>query len=291
MLAADSEPWCDDLATVDALAASGLSRQTIRRRIRRKQWLEPLPGVVCRTTGTLSDDQRLQAALAYGGAGAAISHATAAAIWGFGSRPAQVHVTVPHGRHVRSTERVAVHQTLRPFESRYVAGVWLTPIARTVIDTCLALGDVDQVRNVMGRAVQQERVTVDELESELAIAPSGGSLLPRRALEEITLNAHAASEGRLIRIVLTAGLPLPELNAPVATDLGVKYVDALWRALGKGVEIDGRRYHLDPASWANDLTRQNAIQVAGIVLLRIAAHRLWDDEAGVLADLRAFLAS
>ena len=74
---------------------------------------------------------------------------------------------------------------------------------------------------------------------------------------------------------------MPENNAPVETRDGPKVVDALWRALGKGVEIDGRGYHFDAPAWTADLPRQNAIQIAGIVLLRIAAQRLWTEAAGV----------
>jgi hypothetical protein len=166
----------------------------------------------------------------------------------------------------------------------------LTPPARTVLDMCLALADIDAVRNVMGRASQLERVTVPELEEELSNAPQRGSLLPRRALEEISHNAHAASEARFVRLVQEAGLPMPEMNAPLATRDGIKVIDALWRSIGKGVEIDGRSYHLDPRSWAGDLARQNAVQLAGVVLLRIAADRLWSDPAGVVQELRAFLA-
>jgi hypothetical protein len=282
-------PWFDDLSTVKALESHGVNRQTIRRRVSRGSWLEPLPGVIARITGALTDDQRLLVALKYGGEGAALSHSTAGSFWSLAARPTKVHITVPHGHHLPSSDRVAVHQTTRFFDARCIDGMLLTPPARTVIDMCLALDDIDAVRNVMGRAVQLERVTLSELDQELRIAPSRGSLLPRRAFEEIGHNAHAASEARFVRLVLDAGLPLPEMNAAIATSEGVKVIDALWRDLGKGIEIDGRAYHLDPASWAADLSRQNAVQLQGVMLLRIAAHRLWSDPAGVLAEVRAFL--
>jgi hypothetical protein len=241
-------------------------------------------------TGTLSDDQLLLAALAYGGDRAALSHATAGSFWSLAKRPAQVQITVAHGHRLRSTATVAVHQTTRSFAARHIDGMSLTPPPRTVIDMCLELDDIDAVRNAMGRAVQRERVTIPELEQELARVPKRGSLLPRRALEEIGHNAHAASEARFVRLVQEAGLPMPDMNACLTTQQGVKVIDALWRDLGKGVEIDGRAYHLDPRSWAGDLSRQNAVLLAGVVLLRIAAHRIWSDPAGVVDELRAFLA-
>jgi hypothetical protein len=78
----ETNPWYDDVASVDALVRAGHLRTTVRRRVQRGTWREPAPGVICRTTGPLSDDQRLQAALLYGGPGAALSHATAGRFWG-----------------------------------------------------------------------------------------------------------------------------------------------------------------------------------------------------------------
>jgi hypothetical protein len=235
--------------------------------------------------------QWLEAALLYGGAGSVLSHETAAGWWGLlpGEEPDRVSVTVPHGRHPVSTARIAVHQSERPLRPRILDGWPVTPPARTAIDVCLGLDRLDAVRDVLGRALQSGRASAAALGHELELAPSRGSLLPRRALEEVQHNAHAASEARFLRLVTDGGLPLPELNAPVTTWRGIRFVDALWRALGRGVEVDGRTYHLSPAAWAADLQRQNDIQSAGIVLLRIAAERLWTEPDRVLAEVRAFL--
>jgi very-short-patch-repair endonuclease len=105
----------------------------------------------------------------------------------------------------------------------------------------------------------------------------------------MTAGAHAASEAQLCRILRRADVPPPELNAAVHTSLGVRYIDALWRALCRGVEIDGQAFHVDPVTWQADLRRQNAIQTAGVVLLRIPARRLWTEPGTVVAEIRNFL--
>lgn len=281
--------WTDDLARLDDLCGQGLVRRTGRRRIQRGHWQEPAPGVVCRTTGSLTAMQWLIAATLYAGEGSAISHRSAGALWGLCPAPSRVHVTVPHGRNVRSTPRVQVHQSRRPFDVRLVEAVLVTPPARTVMDIAQSLPSLDAVNALLGRAVQTRKVTVEALADELDLAPSRGSLHPRRAMADLAAGSRAASEARLLRLLRTSGLPMPELNADVRTPLGTFAVDALWRHLGKGVEIDGRAFHFDAEAWAADLTRQNAIQTAGVVLLRIPARRLWTDPAGVLADIRAFL--
>lgn len=141
----------------------------------------------------------------------------------------------------------------------------------------------------MGRAAQKGLATPEQLVGELGIAPRRGSRLPSIVLEEISAGALAASEGQFLRIVRRAGLPAPELNAPVDTCDGTKFIDALWRHLRKGVELDGHRYHLDAGAWAADLKRENAIQATGIMLLRIPAGRLWRDQAAVTREIATFL--
>lgn len=234
--------------------------------------------------------QWLIVATLYAGEGSAISHSSAGALWGLCPAPSLVHVVVPHGRHVRSTSRIRVHQSRRPFDVRLVEAVLVTPPARTVMDIAQSLPNLDAVIALLGRAVQTQKVTVEALADELELAPSRGSLYPRRAMADLAAGSRAASESRLLRLLRSSGLPMPELNADVRTISGTFAVDALWRQLGKGVEIDGRAFHFDAGRWAADLSRQNAIQTAGIVLLRIPARRLWTDPAGVLADIRAFLA-
>jgi very-short-patch-repair endonuclease len=284
-------PWSDDLATLDALVAHGLKRRTVRNRIARGLWLEPLPTVVCRTNGELSSSQVLTSATLYAGEGATLSCGTAAAFWGFGHRGWPVHVVVAHGRHLRSTARVVVHQTTRQDHPRLVEEWLVTSPARTAVDLALEATTLDEVSAILGRAVQRARVTAVDLADQLDLAPSRGSRLVRLALPAIAGGAHSASEARLVRLVARSALPTPEYNATVLTRDGPKVVDAVWRSLGKGVEIDGAGFHLDAAAWSADLRRQNAIQTEGIVLLRIAARRLWTEPAAVLAEIAAFLAS
>jgi hypothetical protein len=190
---------------------------------------------------------------------------------------------------VSSTAGIVVHQTVRDCEPRVLDDLPFTPPARTVIDICGGLNRFDDVRALMGRATQKRLVTAEQLAAELASAPRRGSLLPSLVLEEVAAGAHAASEAQFLTIVRRAGLPLPELNAPVETREGTKYVDALWRHLAKAVELDGHRFHVDAGAWAADLRRQNAIQATGIVLMRVPASRVWRERDGLLRELAAFL--
>ncbi len=289
MASSQHDPWLDDLATISALTGCGWTYDRVRRRIRTGSWQEPLPRVVLRTTGEPTRRQWERAALLYSGPGSALSHATAVMRWGLPVRTGRIVVTRPGGTHPRSTERVWVRQSVRPFRAVQVNGLPVTLAPRSVMDTALDLRRLSEVDDLFGRAVQGGLVTVDLLGDELHQAPSAGSRLPRLALSELASGSHAASEAQLVRLVRRAGLPMPELNAAVTTALGVRYVDALWRALGKGVEVDGQKYHLSPTQWQADLVRQNAVQSVGVVLLRLAARRLWTEPDAVLREIRWFL--
>ena len=285
--------WVDDVAAIDDLLAAGVSSQTIRRRLSGGRWQRPTPRVVCRTTGTLTAHQWMLTALAHGGPGAMVSHASAGSFWGFGkttgTTATPTHVTVPHGRRRPSTAAVMVHQSMRPCEPRFVEDLLVTPPARTAVDMALELTSAASVAAHLGQVMQRGRVSLDQLADELDLAPSRGSRLPRAGLADLAVGSRSAGESRLLHLMRRAAIPLPELNAPVSTAHGTRYVDALWRELGKGVEVDGQAFHLDAASWQADLLRQNAIQSTGIVLLRIAARRLWTEPEAVIAEIRAFL--
>jgi very-short-patch-repair endonuclease len=284
----DCGPWVDDLATKAALVADDMRVKTVLRRIRVGTWQEPAPGVVCRTTGELTRRQWWRTALLYVGPEGALSHGTAAARWLRLPAGPRVIVTTD-GHRPRSTERIWVRQSRRPYRVTHLEGLRTTVPARSVLDAALDLRRQEDVDDIMGRALQAKLVTVDELGDELDAAPSGGSRFARLALSELAAGSHAASEAQLMRLIRRAALPEPQLNAAVHTITGVKYVDALWAHLCRGVEVDGQAYHLSPAQWRADLARQNEIQSTGIVLLRIAARRLWTEPDALIREIRIFL--
>lgn len=287
-----AEPlWVDDLVTIGALTSVGVRRETISDRLRAGRWTQPLPGVVSRLPGAGGWPLQVTSAVLYGGEGAVVSCASAAAFYRFGRTGWPVHIAVPHGRRLPPTARVVVHQTTRPMNERFVDGLLVAARARAAVDAAMECASLDQVCALLGRAVQVGQVTALDLADELDRAPRRGSRLARQGLVDITAGAHAASEARLVRLLARSGLPRPEYNAAVSTRLGPRFIDALWRELRRGVEIDGARVHADAGAWAADLKRQNAIQLDGVVLLRIAARRLWTEPETVLAEVTELLAS
>src|SRR2546426_945117 len=112
-----------------------MSKRTVERRVADGLYLPtPLPGVLRMAWAPETWHQKLWIAQLWGGEGAAISHDSAAALFGldhFGPRP--VHLTVPVGANHRAP--IAVHQSdLRASDVRRIEGLSVTSPERTLAD-------------------------------------------------------------------------------------------------------------------------------------------------------------
>ena len=270
---------------------AGLTRGRLRGAVDRGAWQLPFPGVVVNHGGPLGVDQLRRCALVYGGPQSVLSHHTAGAIHGLsaGATRDSLALTVPNGGHRRGVDGLEIHQTTRPVNVWYAPGLRYTQPARTVVDMALQLQSLDDVVAIVSAAVQRQQTTLRLIQHEARRLPRHGSRWLRIALAEVGTGVRSAGEGLFLRLVRSAGLPEPELNAPVLTAAGTVYLDALWRRQRVGAEIDGRGYHLGASAWARDLARQNRIMALGITLLRFPVRRLHTDPDEVIAELRAVL--
>lgn len=98
--------------------------------------------------------------------------------------------------------------------------------------------------------------------------------------------SRAVARGRVVRVRrrVYALEPLPPLPRFLATDR----VDLCFAAPHLVVEVDGARWHPDPA---RDQQRDNALAALGWRVLRFAWHDVVHDSARVLATVRAALAA
>jgi hypothetical protein len=101
--------------------------------------------------------------------------------------------------------------------------------------------------------------------------------------------------GRLARAISVGwwsarAFPSPSGNAEVLTSVGRFFVDALWRSRGVAAEADGAAFHLSAEDWSRDLVRQNAIQSAGVLLMRFPVRRLRSAPRDCGAELRPLVA-
>lgn len=212
------------------------------------------------------------------GEGAALSHFSAAVLWGLiRDRGGPVHVTAP-------TERMRagliVHEAPLVGERVRRAGITVTTPARTLVD----LADVAP-RRMLERAIDEaEYLRLDRT----GLAPKRG----RRGSGILTsvLAVHAAGSTRtrseleelFIALCDTHHLPRPEVNVHIE---GYE-CDFAWREQRLIVETDGGAAHGTRRARERDPVRDADLVVAGWRVIRVTYRRLISEPAAVAEQLR-----
>jgi transcriptional regulator with AbiEi antitoxin domain of type IV toxin-antitoxin system len=183
---------------------------------------------------------RWMAAVLACGPGAALSHGSAAALWGFGSeRGGLIDVSVPSARRSRRAG-IRVHRRTPAVMSDVTAheGIPLTSPVRTLIDQATRLGSMELERNV-NEADKLNRVRADVLHESLENHHGQpGVARLRRLLDPLSFRlSDSELEQRMRRLARASGLPTPETKARVN---GYE-VDFFWPSLGIVLEADGLR--------------------------------------------------
>ncbi|HUR12892.1 MAG TPA: DUF559 domain-containing protein [Mycobacteriales bacterium] len=272
----------------------GWHRAAIEHRLARS-WQRLLPAVYLAATGSPTWEQKAWAGVLLAGERAALTSWSGLAAWGLAEPGREVHVALPHSRQLAAVEflagggRLVLHRTTRSLSSRRLLPT--LPVERCVIDACLGLTSLDDVRATVSNAVQRRRTTVEKLVAELGAAPQRGSGHVRRALDEVAEGARSAPEAGLARALRGASLPAYRLNADV-------YDDGTWLARGDVVieelrllvETDGARWHLSAERWVADVERHTRLEAAGWTVLRYPASRVLRDARGVVAEIEAVAA-
>ncbi len=164
-------------------------------------------------------------------------------------------------------------------------------VPRAVADYARALRRIDDVRAVVAAAVRSGGCSIEELARELVHGPRRGSALLRQAVTEVGAGAASAPEARAAHLMRRGKLPPFEQNARIDLINGDYFVvDFLWRPLRAVLEIDSLEYHLDPADWAATQDRHLKLTTLGYSVVHRPPSAL-RDEAGFVADVRAWLAS
>jgi very-short-patch-repair endonuclease len=213
------------------------------------------------------------------GAGAALSHRSAAALWRILARwHSPVEVTAPTKHHLKE---IHVHRA-RHADSTTHYGIRVTTPARTLVD----LADVLTPR-ALTRAVNEAQVlrltTPTELTTLLTRYPGRRTspLQPERGATRSHL------EDRFIRFLKRHRLPIPELNQQIAGH----EVDAVYRPQRLVIELDSRQFHTTPRAFEQDRDRDADLLKAGFSTLRITDQRLKHHATNEAKRLKTILRS
>lgn len=203
---------------------------------------------------------REQAALLAVGPHAALSHQSAARVWGILRYDGPVHLSVTRGQ-PRHRAGIVVHRPndLGPDQITRKDRLSLTSPTRTLTELRSHVSPADH-----------DRATSEAMVKRL-IPRDHGDL------------TRSEAERKLKRIIRQAGLPRPETNARVA---GYE-VDFLWRAQRLVVEVDGYATHGHRLAFERDHAKQQALAAANYRVSRVTWRQLGDPYRVVAALAQA----
>ena len=282
----------------DAGLARALARGRVVRVRRRVYALAPLPVLPRFLVTDHGVDPSVvpvvRAALLELGPAAAAAGRTAAVLrgWGLLHEPRRaVEVVVPHGHDcsplgVRARQARSLRaEDLVPL--RGLAPLPVTTAVQTVLDCALTLPRLDATV-VADSALRAGDVALDELREAVARLPGRREAArARRVVEGCDPECGSVLESvQRVRMVL-AGLD-GFATQTVLRAFPLLRVDFCFAAARLVVEVDGARWHPDPA---RDRQRDNVLAALGWRVLRFTWHEVVHDSARVMATVKAALAT
>jgi hypothetical protein len=264
----------------------GLSSSQITRRLGAGSLIRRHSGVYAVGHVPHSPIARAAAAVLAGGAGASLSHGSAAVPWEMlrhWSFP--LEITVPGDRRPRG---IRVHRTrLAPRDITTHFGLRMTTPARTLLDLAPRLSDARLARGYNEMRLRHFIRPRDliELLDRCPHAPAArraGALLNARGGP-----TRSELEDAFLAFVREHGLPEPELNVVVAG----QEVDAFFPGPGLIVELDSIEFHLTPEAFEADRDRDANALVAGHPTVRLTHERLRDRGPAEAERLHALIES
>lgn len=262
------------LITLAQCLEAGISARAAEGRVRRGTWRRVHASVFAVGAAPLSHQGRYLAAVLASGPAAALSHRSAASLWGLQPHHfGPVHVTMPQKRHSRAG--TVIHWTRHPPMTVIRQGVRATSLARTLIDLADVATDAELEEAV--RAAER----LHRLDRATLVPILGRCGTPKLQRDRRLARGHLIRT--FLRILDEAGFAPPETEARV---LGYE-VDAFWAEHRIVVEVDDYETHDNRDAMDADRARDRALTAAGIVVARVTHADLTSARRRLLGDLAA----
>jgi very-short-patch-repair endonuclease len=206
---------------------------------------------------------------------AALSHRSAAALWGLlDSDSGGVDVTVQGDAGRTSRRGIRVHRSvsLTAADVTILRRIPVTKPARTIAD----------LRRMVSSRPGQANITAREVRRAIRQA----EVLGLAAAPGLDAQTRSELERRLLGLCRRHDLPMPEVNVR----LGAIEVDFLWQAASLVVETDGYRFHRGRIAFEDDRARDLELQAQGYAVIRLTHRQLIGDPARIAEILRKAIA-
>lgn len=288
------------LVTAAQLQEIGVSAKSVRRRVAAGALRRVGTRVYAVGGAPCSWEQSALAACLDLGHGAVLSHWSAAMAWRL-DVPARspIHVTVPYARNARRLGRAVVLHRSRSLAARdrtRCGALPATSLQRTLLDLA-ASADPHALARVVDDVLCRRLISPERLgralDEHARARGRGGPAL--RALLAPWVRGdrfESVAEVRFLRTIGAAGLPEPVVQR-VVSDGGrfVARTDLAWPDRMVVLEVDGFRWHANPASHSRDTERSNRLAACGWTVLHATPAELDRAPDGVIAALRQHLAT
>ncbi|MBA2313303.1 MAG: DUF559 domain-containing protein [Actinobacteria bacterium] len=243
--------------------------------------------------------QNVMVACLWAGPGAAASHRTAAALWGFYENRAQVIDVMTARKIDRPPSEIQVHRTapLRPADVAAIGALPITKPERTLM-ALAGVVSVSELELSIDDALRKCLITLEGLRSQLetlGCRGRNGTANMRRLLEART-DGYRPTESRLedafLRLLRKHDLLLPQRQREVRRRSQlIGRIDFVYVEARIAIELDGYGFHSDRAAFQRDRARNNQLALEGYLPLRYT----WDDvhkrPLRVIAELSEALAA
>jgi hypothetical protein len=272
------------------LIAGGMAEDAIDRRLRSGRLHQLHRGVYAVGHRVISREGRWMAAVLACGPSTALSHRSAAALWGIlWATDGPIEVVAPAKG--RSRPGVRRHSAELPADELTIAlAIPVTTVPRTIFDLATVLG-ADRVEHALRESERLRLYDRLSLEDLLARHPRrrGAATIReclRRRREAPPGVSREELEARFQTFIAHSRLPRPELNAWL--DFGTRRyrADCLWRRLRLIDELDGFATHGTRPAFEDDRERDRILQAAGWRVVRITWRQLHDTPEAIAGDLR-----
>jgi very-short-patch-repair endonuclease len=258
----------------------GFHPRSIEHRVAKGRLHPVYRGVYAVGRPELTQFGRWMAVLLAIGPEAALSHRSAAALWGIAKQKGNaIHVSVPSHLRRSSSRGITVHRR-KELSATAHRGIRVVTVVEALVDLAYEVSD-DALAQAINEADKLDLIDPDALREAVAGRNRPGAAALRAVLSDFT-PADSPLEREFLRIVRRAGLPPPQTQAQV----GRHRVDFYWPELDLVVETDGLRYHRRPAQQAADRVRDQDHFVAGVRSLRFTRAQVRHEPRRVEAVLR-----
>lgn len=272
----------DNVIGREQLLSAGLGRGAIAHRVRTGRWQRLHNNVYLLGPAPPSLVASARAAALACGAGAVVSHRSAAEM--FGLLPeigGEVHVTVA-GRNVAPREGVRRHRiaAFAPGEVTNMRDIPLTTVARRICDLAATEAAKD-VEHAFQEALYRRIVSERQMATVLKREPNRRGAAVIRALLDDPGMTRSEKERALRRLIAEAQLPKPLTNVRLHGYL----VDAYWPEHGLVLEFDGWQGHGHRSAFETDRKRDQVLLANGLRVIRVTDRQLKYEPVAVAARI------